>query len=724
MLAGVLTVVGVPSAWGEEGVLAELPFLDSGPTFGELFAGHIRLNLSPRPQRRPFPMLLDTGATVTMMTPRYARALRVSVRRVKDDYYRKSTILGREVQFRVDTSWSDTMHRSGLEVGLLGVNFLEDYVIEVDYRAKKVRFLDPRLHAVDEERPNPGELILSMGMINRIPTVEIELAGRPLQFMIDTGSPGALLISEEKARELGIEIPEDAGTVHGRSLYGRDVRASFYVPSVRIGPRLEQNVILNVTLREGSTFRVTNLLGPDEALVGNRFLSRFRVRFDFAHGRLGLLPQVAPAPPEAVLAHIPRDRLHGTPNAGGASTNTDRAGKPDMQPVFVPVDLSPARAAQTFEQEVWVELEPSADSVELRSPVPYFDLSGWAGAGQPLEHDVMVVVDISGSTAVASGSDVDGDGKVGRGRRRKREAWRNFNPAMLSSDAGDTVLAAELLAMRRLVGRMGPGRTRIGILTFSSTPRLEAPLGSDATLLERTLKTLDSGFGTGGTNMAAAVRMATEALILGRPGGDAQRHQSILILSDGYPTMPVGGPEDAAWEAAREAADLGIRVYTFALGLGELQPDDVFVEMAMISGGGHVRLDRPGEVVHELALINLTEVTEISIHNLSNGRTARALRVFPDGSFDALVPLQPGENQIQVSARGNEGGEAVAELQVLYHRPEPGDDAESRRFAAEIEAFREKLKMRTIETLLATRASTRAEAEAEAERELEIEVEE
>jgi len=137
-----------------------------------------------------------------------------------------------------------------------------------------------------------------------------------------------------------------------------------------------------------------------------------------------------------------------------------------------------------------------------------------------------------------------------------------------------------------------------------------------------------------------------------------------------------------------------------------------------------VRLDRPGEVVHELALINLTEVTEISIHNLSTNRSARAPRVFPDGSFDALVPLQPGENQIQVSARGDAGGEAVAKLQVLYHRPEPGDDAESRRFAAEIEAFREKLKMRTVETLLATRASTRAEAEAEAERELEIEVDE
>jgi len=61
-------------------------------------------------------------------------------------------------------------------------------------------------------------------------------------------------------------------------------------------------------------------------------------------------------------------------------------------------------------------------------------------------------------------NDVDGDGKVGRRSKRKREAWRNFNPAYLSNDPGDTVLAAELLATRRLVERLGPGRTRIGIV--------------------------------------------------------------------------------------------------------------------------------------------------------------------------------------------------------------------------------------------------------------------
>jgi hypothetical protein len=47
--------------------------------------------------------------------------------------------------------------------------------------------------------------------------------------------------------------------------------------------------------------------------------------------------------------------------------------------------------------------------------------------------------------------------------------------------------------------------------------------------------------------------------------------------------------------------------------------------------GGHVRLDQPGEIVHELSLVNLTEVTDVAISNLTLGEQARATRVFPDG---------------------------------------------------------------------------------------------
>ncbi len=699
----VLAWPGTDAALAPDGVLAELPFLDGGAAEGELFERHIRIDLSARPDRRPFPMLLDTGAKKTMMTPRYARALRVSVRRAKQDHYRRRTVLGRDLQFRIDTRSSETASRSGLEVGLIGGDFLEAYVIEVDYRTGRVRFLDPEIHAVREETAAPGELVLPMRLTDGRPTVEIGIGSGSLDFVMDTGSPGSLIISEEKAAELGFAIPPDERKQLGRNLIGRDVRASFVVPSVRLGERVERNVVLGVALREDSTYRVTNIAGQGEALLGNRFLSRFRVRFDYPNGRVGLLPQVEPELPAEALAHLPP--------LGDDDSRSSKA-------IYIPADLSPAWAARTFDQEVWIELDSRGRKLERRSSIPYFDLRGWAGAGQPMEHDVMIVVDTSGSTAHASGSDVDGDGKLGKRSRREREAWRNFNPRFLSSDSGDTVLAAELLATRRLVERMGPGHARIGLISFSGDARLEAPLGADRETLGRALDDLDSAFGSGATNTAAALRLATRALLLARPSDDESRRQSILILSDGPPTVPEGEAEEATYQAAIEAVDLGIRIYSFALGLGELQPDDVFVEMAVVSGGGHVRLENPAEVVHELALVNFTDVTEIEARNLTNARKARALRRFPDGSFDALVPLTPGENRVQVTARGDAGGEARVEQVVLYHRVEPSSGD------AELEAFRKELKTRTLETLLATRAMNAEEAEREAERQLEIELEE
>ena len=699
----VLAWPGTDAAPAPDGVLAELPFLDGGAAQGELFERHIRIDLSARPDRRPFPMLLDTGAQKTTMTPRYARALRVSVRRSKQDYYRRRTVLGRDLQFRIDARSSDTASRSGLEVGLIGGDFLEAYVVEVDYRTGRVRFLDPEVHAVREETAAPGELVLPMGFTDGRPTVEIEIGSGSLDFVMDTGSPGSLIISEEKAAELGIAIPPDARRQLERKLIGRDVRASFVVPSVSLGERVERNVVLGVALREGSTYRVTHIAGKGEALLGNRFLSRFRVRFDYPNGRVGLLPQVEAELPAEALAHLPA--------SGDDDSRSSNA-------IFIPADLSPARAARTFDQEVWIELDSRGRTLERRSSIPYFDLRGWAGAGRPMQHDVMIVVDTSGSTAEASGSDVDGDGKLGKRSRREREAWRNFNPRFLSSDSGDTVLAAELLAARRLAERMGPGHARIGLISFSGNAQLEAALGTDRETLDRAFDDLDSAFGSGATNTAAALRLATRALLLARPPDAEPRRQSILILSDGPPTVPEGEAEEATYQAAIEAADLGIRIYSFALGLGELQPDDVFVEMAVVSGGGHVRLENPGEVVHELARVNFTEVTEIEARNLTNARKARALRRFPDGSFDALVPLTPGENRVQVTARGDAGGEARVEQVVLYHAvaPRSGD--------AEIEAFRKELKTRTLETLLATRAMNAEEAEREAERQLEIELEE
>ncbi len=426
-----------------------------------------------------------------------------------------------------------------------------------------------------------------------------------------------------------------------------------------------------------------------------------RVRAQIALAALLAVPLPAAADDASALERSDQDERE----VGARSVSTPEL--PDSRGVVSP----PARSDPADEQEVWVELVPAQRELRLASPVAYYDLRGWAGAGQPLEHDVMVAIDTSGSTAVASGSDVDGDGRIGRRTRREREKWRNFNPAYLSNDPGDTVLAAEVLATRRLVERMGAGRTRIGIVSFSNEPRIEVPLGSDEQALARAFRNMDKGFGSGLTNMQAAIDLAVEALLAARPP-TGERRQSILMLSDGYPSAPQGHASAAAYQAAREAGDQGIRIYSFALGLGQLEPGDVFVEIALVSGGGHVRLEDPAEIVYKLARVNLTEVTAIEIQNETAGKAARATRVFPDGSFDGLVPLEPGTNRVVVTAHGDAGGVGRAEVLIEYLPISPAEAPE------QVDAFRRELEARTIETQLSQRRER-----ADASRNLEVEVE-
>jgi hypothetical protein len=51
----------------------------------------------------------------------------------------------------------------------------EDFVVDVDYRKARVRFLDPNVRPVSEETAEPGEVMLPIRLSDRRPAVEIHL---------------------------------------------------------------------------------------------------------------------------------------------------------------------------------------------------------------------------------------------------------------------------------------------------------------------------------------------------------------------------------------------------------------------------------------------------------------------------------------------------------------------------------------------------------------------
>lgn len=366
---------------------------------------------------------------------------------------------------------------------------------------------------------------------------------------------------------------------------------------------------------------------------------------------------------------------------------------------------APARSAE----KVWVELESPSNEVTVKSPVGLVEIKGWTGTGLRGGHDVLIAIDRSSSVWSSSGADIDGDGRVGRDRS-EFDLILDFNRK--STDPDDTILRAELAAARKLIERMDPKTTRMGLMSFAGGARVHAPIGSSKTQLLAGLLEIPEipragdGGGTSFDNALKLARLQFEGQA--QPSDPAERRNfSVILLSDGTPTAPtpVEHAEAFAVLAARDAAKVGVRIYAFAIGSEAVGNRKVYEEITNVSGGELVLVDKPAEVIDFVPHLALTSIARVEIDNLSSSERARAIRLFPDGTFDGYAPLREGWNQIRITSIGADGYERVVDRRVFFEKTA---DVTQEQQAKARELIRD-LKVRTLETELAEAARKKLE---------------
>ena len=376
--------------------------------------------------------------------------------------------------------------------------------------------------------------------------------------------------------------------------------------------------------------------------------------------------------------------------------------------------LLPAAAAAQLGDlygRAWLRVAEPAPA-EVRAELPLVEVSGQAGARGLRVQDVILAIDLSDSTIEPCGVDLDGDGEGGTTSEGMR-AWLARQPdvseplldRMERHDFDDSVLMAELAAAYSIVNQADPRAFRVGIVAFSGHAWVAAPLGSSREALVDTLDHLRWNFfyDLGGTDFAAAVRSAAGAFQ--HPAGaaspqDAERQRSVLFLSDGATAggRPVWEVEEAVLAAARDASAHGVRLYAYALGPEAEQELDVYRGMAELAGGSFEKLDRPADAAARLRSIDFAEAAELEVVNVTTGGQARALRRFPDGSFDALVELAAGDNRLRFTARASNGTSEVAERVVRYDAPAEQSVADQEAQQKRLAELAERVRERTAET--------------------------
>jgi hypothetical protein len=365
--------------------------------------------------------------------------------------------------------------------------------------------------------------------------------------------------------------------------------------------------------------------------------------------------------------------------------------------VVVSLLLLPAASARPEGNRLWLNLAAPAEGAAISALVDFIELRGEAGleARARGRHDIVLAIDASPSAFFATGADLDGDGVTGEMLVKHYRDFEDTHFTRWTTDPDDVVFEAEIRAARALIDRLDSDTVRLGIVSVSGAPELHTPVdsleASRAAVDEISIPRLRYN-----TDLAGAIDTAVEALTSAEtlPGGPPRR--TLILLTDGRDTMNAPpSDEGPGWVAHVAGRALAARVHILAVGLGpdEQQNSEVLRELARRTNGRFWVLHKPAELADYLPQLSLVGLDSVHVRNLSSGETGRAVRLFPDGSFDGYIRVSPGENRLRVTARMRDGREIHADRQVFYEKPPRPTDADRSRARDLLRS----LKLRTLE---------------------------
>ena len=153
--------------------------------------------------------------------------------------------------------------------------------------------------------------------------------------------------------------------------------------------------------------------------------------------------------------------------------------------------------------------------------------------------------------------------------------------SMLAQDYSPSRLDRAKLAITRMADRLQGDR--IGLIIFAGTSFVQLPITTDYVSAKMFLGSIDTGsVPIQGTAIGDAILTAAKSF-----SAQSEKSRAIVVITDGE------NHEDDAVDAAKQAAELGIKVYTIGVGSVQGQPIPVNGELLKDNDGNIVvtRLD-------------------------------------------------------------------------------------------------------------------------------------
>lgn len=148
--------------------------------------------------------------------------------------------------------------------------------------------------------------------------------------------------------------------------------------------------------------------------------------------------------------------------------------------------------------------------------------------------------------------------------------------SMLAEDYSPNRLDRAKLAISRIVDRLQDDR--IGLIVFAGSSFVQLPITTDYVSAKMFLNTIDTqSVPIQGTAMGDAIFTALRSF-----SAQSEKSRAMILITDGE------NHEDDAVDAARQAAEMGVKIYTIGVGSTQGQP---------IPMNGELLKDREGNIV-------------------------------------------------------------------------------------------------------------------------------
>ena len=167
--------------------------------------------------------------------------------------------------------------------GILGFNFINQFVVEIDYDAKALVLHDPKTFQYAG-----GGKAVAMRLDGSVPTVPMTIDGRyEGEFRVDVGSSATVDLHRPFVRAHGIdERVKKSVTVVSGGFGGSFTSRLTRMKSIRLGSYDWKDPLVSLSGAETGALASADYAGN----IGNRILERFKCTFDYERRQLWLEP--------------------------------------------------------------------------------------------------------------------------------------------------------------------------------------------------------------------------------------------------------------------------------------------------------------------------------------------------------------------------------------------------------------------------------------------------